>query len=178
LGNPVEVILFGLLAVIAVTAAVLTITSRNAVHSALFLVIVMSSLAVFFLGLWAPFVAMVQVAVYAGAIMVLFLFVIMLLGAEQLGVRLQLTWQVPAAIVMAVIVVAAGAFLLLNSAPIEVLDLPTGEIVQGSAETIGQALYSTWLFPFEAVSFLLLVAMIGAVVMTRHEARRERQKSA
>jgi len=82
-----ETIVFAILALIAVAAAVLTITSRNAVHSALFLVVVMSSLAVFFLGLWAPFVAMVQVAVYAGAIMVLFLFVIMLLGAEKIGAR-------------------------------------------------------------------------------------------
>ena len=170
-----EVIIFGLLAMITVVAAVLTITSRNAVHSALFLVIVMSSLAVFFLGLWAPFVAMVQVAVYAGAIMVLFLFVIMLLGAEKLGgVRLQHSWQTPAAIGMGVVVVALGAFLLLNTAPVTVIDLPAEEIVQGSAEVIGQALYNTWLFPFEVVSFLLLVAMIGAVVMTRHE----RQKSA
>jgi NADH-quinone oxidoreductase subunit J len=170
-----EVVVFGLLALIAVVSAVLTITSRNAVHSALFLVIVMSSLAVFFLGLWAPFVAMVQVAVYAGAIMVLFLFVIMLLGAEKLvGVRLGRSWQTPVAIGMGVVVVALGIFLLLNAPPVTVVDLPAEEIVQGSAEAIGQALYSTWLFPFEVVSFLLLVAMIGAVVMTRHE----RQKSA
>lgn len=169
-----EVILFGLLTVITVTAAVLTITSRNAVHSALFLVVVMSSLAVFFLSLWAPFVAMVQVAVYAGAIMVLFLFVIMLLGAEKLGAWQQLSWQTPVAIGMAVIVVGLGAFLLVSNSPITVVDLPGEEIVQGSAEAIGQALYSTWLFPFEVVSFLLLVAMIGAVVMTRHE----RHKSA
>ena len=88
-----ETIVFAILALIAVAAAVLTITSRNAVHSALFLVVVMSSLAVFFLGLWAPFVAMVQVAVYAGAIMVLFLFVIMLLGAEKIGARMGRSWQ-------------------------------------------------------------------------------------
>ena len=83
----VEVIIFGSLALIAVAAALLMILTRNAVHSALFLVVVMSALAVFFLGLNGPFIAMVQVAVYAGAIMVLFLFVIMLLGAEQIGAR-------------------------------------------------------------------------------------------
>jgi NADH-quinone oxidoreductase subunit J len=164
-----EIIIFGLLALIAVVAAVMMITTRNAVHSALFLVVVMATLAVFFLGLWAPFVAMVQVAVYAGAIMVLFLFVIMLLGAEKTGARMLRTWQTPLAVGLAVVVVGLGAFLLLSTPAAAVADLPADEIVMGSAEAIGLALYSVWLFPFEAVSILLLVAMIGAVVMTRDE---------
>ncbi len=168
-----EIIIFAVLALIAVVAAVLMITTRNAVHSALFLVVVMSTLAVFFLGLWAPFVAMVQVTVYAGAIMVLFLFVIMLLGAEKIGARLGRSWQVPVAIGLALVVLGLGVFLLLNTAPIEVVDLPAEEIMLGSAEAIGAALYSQWLFPFEAVSILLLVAMIGAVVMTRHEGKKK-----
>ena len=168
-----EIIVFGVLALIAVIAAVLTITSKNAVHSALFLVVVMSALAVFFLGLWAPFVAMVQVAVYAGAIMVLFLFVIMLLGAEKIGARMGRSWQLPVAIGMGVVVLGLGAFMLLNSAPIVVLDRPASDIVLGSAEAIGAALYSEWLFPFEAISILLLVAMIGAVVLTRAEGRKK-----
>jgi len=171
-----EIVIFGALALIAVVAAVMMISTRNAVHSALFLVVVMASLAVFFLGLWAPFIAMVQVAVYAGAIMVLFLFVIMLLGAEKTGVRMLRSWQTPLAIVLAVAVVGLGAFLLLSSPAAAVVDLPQEEIVTGSAEAIGLALYSVWLFPFEAVSVLLLVAMIGAVVMTRQEARDERKK--
>ncbi len=168
-----EIIVFGALALIAVVAAAMMIITRNAVHSALFLVVVMASLSVFFLGLWAPFIAMVQVAVYAGAIMVLFLFVIMLLGAEKIGARLLLTWQTPLAIGLAVVVVLLGALLLLNTAPVEVVDLPAAEITQGTAEAIGQALYSVWLFPFEAVSILLLVAMIGAVVMTRDERKKK-----
>jgi NADH-quinone oxidoreductase subunit J len=171
-----EIIIFGALALIAVVAAVMMITTRNAVHSALFLVVVMASLSVFFLGLWAPFIAMVQVAVYAGAIMLLFLFVIMLLGAERTGARMLRSWQTPLAIVLAVIVVGLGAFLLLSSPAAAVADLPREEIMTGSAEAIGLALYSVWLFPFEAVSILLLVAMIGAVVMTRQEARDERKK--
>ncbi len=169
-----EIIVFGALALIAIAAAVMMITTRNAVHSALFLVVVMASLAIFFLGLWAPFIAMVQVTVYAGAIMVLFLFVIMLLGAERTGARLMMTWQTPLAIGLAALVILLGALLLLNTAPFPVTDLPATEITQGTAEAIGAALYSVWLFPFEAVSILLLVAMIGAVVMTRDE----RKKSA
>ncbi len=164
-----EIIIFGALALIALVAAVMMITTRNAVHSALFLVVVMASLSVFYIGLWAPFVAMVQVAVYAGAIMVLFLFVIMLLGAEKTGVQMLRTWQTPLAVIFAVVVMGLGAFLLVSGPSKVVYDYPAGQIVQGSAETIGQALYSTWLFPFEAVSALLLVAMIGAVVMTRDE---------
>ncbi len=173
-----EVILFALLALIMVVAAILMITARNAVHSALFLVVVMAALSIFFLGLWAPFIAMVQVAVYAGAIMVLFLFVIMLLGAEKTGVYMMLSWQLPVAIGLAAVVVGLGAFLLLNNPVTEVVNLPTAEITQGTAETIGQALYSTWVFPFEAVSFLLLVAMIGAVVMTRQEKHQETRQEA
>jgi NADH-quinone oxidoreductase subunit J len=169
-----EIIIFGALALIMVVAAVMMIVTRNAVHSALFLVVVMASLAVFFLGLWAPFIAMVQVAVYAGAIMVLFLFVIMLLGAERTGARMLRTWQTPLAIVLGAAVVLLGALLLMNTAPIDVVDRPAAEIVMGSAEAVGLALYSVWLFPFEAVSVLLLVAMIGAVVLTRDE----RKKSA
>ncbi len=135
----VEIIIFGSLSLIAVAAAVLMILTRNAVHSALFLVIVMSALAVFFLGLSGPFIAMVQVAVYAGAIMVLFLFVIM----------------------------------LLNQVPVQITDLPADQIVQGSAEAVGAQLYSTYLFPFEAVSVILLVAIVGAVVLARDERKKK-----
>ena len=167
-----EFIIFGILALIAIVSAVMMIATRNAVHSALFLVVVMAVLAVFYIGLWAPFVAMVQVAVYAGAIMVLFLFVIMLLGAEKTGVRMLRTWQTPLAALFAAVVLGLGAFLLLRNPATVVIDLPNDQVVQGSAEAIGQALYSTWLFPFEAVSALLLVAMIGAVVMTRDERKK------
>lgn len=170
----IEVILFGSLAFIAVAAAVLMILTRNAVHSALFLVVVMSALAVFFLGLNGPFIAMAQVAVYAGAIMVLFLFVIMLLGAEQIGARLDRARQLPLAIGLAVIGLALGGFMLLNQAPAPIVDLPTDQIVQGSAEAIGAQLYSAYLFPFEAVSVILLAAIVGAVVLSRDE----RQKTA
>jgi NADH-quinone oxidoreductase subunit J len=104
---------------------------------------------------------------------VLFLFVIMLLGAEKTGARMLRSWQTPLAIGLAAAVVLLGVLLLLNTAPIEVVALPDAEIVMGSAEAIGLALYSVWLFPFEAISILLLVAMIGAVVMTRDERKKK-----
>ena len=167
-----EIIIFAALAIIAIGSAVMMIVTRNAVHSAIFLVVVMASLSIFFLGLSAPFVAMVQVAVYAGAIMVLFLFVIMLLGAEKIGARSTFPWQTPIAILLALAVLGIGGFLLFSSQPIAVQNLPTAQIVQGSAEAIGQSLFSTYLFPFEATSILLLVAMIGAVVLVRAEKKK------
>jgi NADH-quinone oxidoreductase subunit J len=168
-----EIIIFAILAIIAIGAAVMMIVTKNAVHSAIFLVVVMACLAIFFLGLSAPFVAMVQVAVYAGAIMVLFLFVIMLLGAEKIGARSPFAWQAPIAIVLALIVLGVVGFLLFNGQqPIEVQNLPTAQIVQGSAEAIGQSLFTTYLFPFEATSILLLVAMIGAVVLVKTDKKK------
>ena len=166
----VEIIIFGALAVIAVVSALMMIVTRNAVHSAIFLVVVMACLAIFFLGLSAPFIAMVQVTVYAGAIMVLFLFVIMLLGAEKVGARITgFSWQTPVAIVLGLIVLGIGGYVLLSNRAIQVVNLPTGQIVSGSPEAVGQSLFSTCLFPFEATSILLLVAMVGAVVLTRNE---------
>jgi NADH-quinone oxidoreductase subunit J len=169
-----EIIIFGALALIAIASAVMMIVTRNAVHSALFLVVVMACLAVFCLGLSGPFIAVVQVAVYAGAIMVLFLFVIMLLGAERVGARLERGYQVPLAIIFALAVVILGGYVLLQmqNQPIQVVDLPTNQIATGTPEAIGQTLFSSYLFPFEAVSILLLTAMVGAVVLTRDEKKR------
>src|SRR5688572_30530957 len=97
-----ELIAFFILAAVAIGAALGMLFSRNAVHSALFLVLNFAVVAVFFLLLNAPFIAMVQITVYAGAIMVLFLFVIMLLGAEMLRTHATvLTWQPAVAGVMA-----------------------------------------------------------------------------
>ena len=98
-----EVWLFILTGAVAVVAAVMLLLSQNAVHSALFLIINMGCIAFLFLLLDAPFLAMVQIAVYAGAIMVLFLFVIMLLGTEKLGGTTPFGWLAPGAIVLALI---------------------------------------------------------------------------
>ena len=166
-------IAFYLFGAIAVFASLLVVTQHNPLYSVLLLITSFGALSGLYVLLDAPFVAVIQIIVYAGAIMVLFLFVIMLLGAEKTGVRMLRSWQTPLAIGLAVLVVGLGALLLLSTAPIKVVDRPTAEIVLGSAEAIGLALYSVWLFPFEAVSILLLVAMIGAVVMTRQEARQE-----
>ena len=108
-----ELVVFFMLAAVSVGAALGMLTSRSAVHSALFLVLNFAVVSVFFLMLAAPFIAMVQVTVYAGAIMVLFLFVIMLLGAEMLRHRSQvLPWQPFLAFGLGVLFVGVLAYVM------------------------------------------------------------------
>jgi NADH-quinone oxidoreductase subunit J len=159
-----DVLPFLILSSIAVVAALATITSRNAIHAALFLVINLGTIAVLYLALNAPFLAMVQIAVYAGAIMVLFLFVIMLLGAERLGRRSKLEWQTPLALFLALVLIAEGAYLFF-----ERLGSTSGfgqSGVESSPQAVGEVLFGNYLFAFEIISVLLLVAMIGAVTLT------------
>ena len=173
-------IVFLLIALIAVVAAIGLITSTNAVHATLFLVINFTCIALFYLGLNAPFLAMVQITVYAGAIMVLFLFVIMLLGAERVQLGSTLRWQAPLAIVLVVALIGVSAFVLLSKqvsislpsvAPISADSLATDSTYTfGSAQAIGEVLFNRYLLPFEMTGVLLLVALVGAVVLARDEA--------
>jgi NADH-quinone oxidoreductase subunit J len=167
----VDLILFLALALVAVAAAIGMLVSQNAVYSALFLVINFFTVAVFYLLLGAPFIAMAQITVYAGAIMVLFLFVIMLLGAEKLTPGKVLPYQRPLAIGLAGVLVVEAGYLLLSRvqstativAPIEA----TNTIEE--MRRLGMALFSDYLLPFEVTSILLLVAMVGAIVLTKRE---------
>lgn len=169
----IELILFLALAVVAVAAALAMLMSDNAVYSALFLVVTMAVLSVFFLLLNAPFIAMVQVTVYAGAIMVLFMFVIMLLGAEKLRQRdSRLTWQRPLAIILLVvlfIIVIIGAVTRGNMGEAPQVFQPQVVEAFGSPLELGKQLFSAYLFPFEVTSILLLVAMVGAIVLTKED---------
>ncbi|HSJ86557.1 MAG TPA: NADH-quinone oxidoreductase subunit J, partial [Anaerolineales bacterium] len=129
--------------------------------------------AVFYLFLSAPFIAMAQVTVYAGAIMVLFLFVIMLLGAESLPRAEVLPWQRPLAILLAILLMGEAAYLLITRAR------PTGDVLQPEAaintmenlRQLGLSLFNEYLLPFEVTSILLLVSMVGAIVLIRKEKR-------
>lgn len=174
-----EMILFIILAVIAVTAALAMLISTNAVYSALFLILNFAVVSVFYLILNAPFIAMVQVTVYAGAIMVLFLFVIMLLGAERLGQpQRTMPWQRPLAIVLGAALLGVTAFALVSRG---VGLAPTAlqpDIIEafGSPAEIGKLLFTTYLLPFEVTSVLLLVAMIGAIVITKEDKKDKPKK--
>jgi NADH-quinone oxidoreductase subunit J len=168
-----ELIFFLLLSLIAIATGLGMLLSRNAIYSALFLVLNFITVAVFYLLLGAPFIAMAQVTVYAGAIMVLFLFVIMLLGAESLPKAEVLPWQRPLAIMLAVLLAGESVLLLITRAR------PAGDItapdvaVNGvdNLRALGGALFNHYLLPFEVTSILLLVAMVGAIVLVRKEKR-------
>jgi len=167
-----ELISFLVLAVVAIATAIGMLVSRNAIYSALFLVLNFITVAVFYLLLGAPFIAMAQVTVYAGAIMVLFLFVIMLLGAESsVG---EFNWRkaiFPG--LLAFILAVEVALLLITRAR------PAGEVVSPDAaintvtnlRDLGETLFNQYLLPFEVTSILLLVAMVGAIVLIRKEKR-------
>ena len=162
-------ILFIVLAAVAVLSALGLLVSRNAVYAALFLVLNFAAVAVFYLLLGAPFIAIVQVTVYAGAIMVLFLFVIMLLGAEKLPKARSLPWQRPLAIGLAAVLAAEALFLLFQRLQITTaLGNPGAELNSIDAlKLLGTTLFNNYLLPFEVTSILLLVAMIGAIVLTK-----------
>jgi NADH-quinone oxidoreductase subunit J len=173
----VDLILFLILALVAVAAAIGMLLSQNAVYSALFLVINFATVAVFYLLLGAPFIAMAQITVYAGAIMVLFLFVIMLLGAEKLAPGKVLPYQKPMAISLAVVLVAEAVYLLLVKNPLAKDIIPPTEATNtvGELQNLGLTLFNQYLLPFEVTSILLLVAMIGAIVLTKQEKKGEQE---
>jgi NADH-quinone oxidoreductase subunit J len=156
---------FIILALVAIVTALGMLLSRNAVYSALFLVLNFGTVAVFYLLLGAPFIAITQVTVYAGAIMVLFLFVIMLLGTEELPESDKLPWQRPVAIGLAVVLIVESIYLMVSQkAPGLINAAPSEDF--GSPQAIGDMLFTDYLLPFEATSILLLVAMVGAIVLT------------
>ena len=171
-----QYILFFSLALISVVSALGMLFSRNAVYAALYLVMNFASVAVFFLLLNAPFIAIAQVSVYAGAIMVLFLFVIMLLGAEQTGPQQAIVWQRPVAVILGLILAAEVGYILLSQFGF----IPPGsaEIADsfGSPATVGVGLFTSYLLPFEITSVLLLVAIVGAIVLTKVERNTDQER--
>ncbi len=170
-----DLIVFLALGLVAVGAAVGMLLSRNAVYSALFLILNFATMAVFYLVLGAPFIAMVQVTVYAGAIMVLFLFVIMLLGAEHLERHTSVDWQKPVAVLLGLGLLGMVGYLLV-SGQVTLGTITTPEQGYGSPLEIGRALFTEYLLPFEITSVLLLAAMVGAIVITRRDAPNRKKR--
>lgn len=172
MGNP---FVFIILAIIAIVAALGLLLSRNAVHSALYLVLNFVTIAVFYLVLNAPFISMVQVTVYAGAIVVLFLFVIMLLGAEKLrgiGDDVQGGEQFHRimSIVLAVALIGVFVYLIVTQGAAPSGDIP---MIDSSPTELGLALFENYILPFEITGVLLLAAIIGVVVLGRRKEREE-----
>jgi NADH-quinone oxidoreductase subunit J len=167
-----HIILFLILALVAIASALGMLLSQNAVYAALYLILNFATVAVFYLILGGAFIAVSQITIYAGAIMVLFLFVIMLLGAERLGQSGTLAWQRPLAIILGIVLGAETLYILFfRAGGISPLGgLPDGF---GSPAHIGDVLFNQYLLPFEVTSVLLLVAMIGAIVLTRTRKKSE-----
>ena len=161
------VLLFILFAGMAIGCALAVVAQRNPLYSTISLIGVFISLACLYVMLAAPFIAAVQVVVYAGAIMVLVVFVIMLLNVEQeeRG-RPRLKFLVPTAIALAAILIAEVAFILVSVQEFRVNPTAAAPNV-GLTHSIGAALFTRYLLPFEITSILLLMAIVGAMTLAR-----------
>jgi NADH-quinone oxidoreductase subunit J len=157
-------LLFILFAGLAVGCAIAVVAQRNPLYCAISLIGVFISLACLYVMLAAPFIAAVQVIVYAGAIMVLVVFVIMLLNVEQEERRRpRLGFLVPAAVVLAGVLIAEVAFILSS-----VRATPASNVSDiGLTSSIGRELFTRYLLPFEITSILLLMAIVGAMTLAR-----------
>lgn len=163
-----DVPLFLTFAAIAVACAINLVLQTHPISSALSLVGVMGSLAVLYLLLGGQFIAAVQLIVYAGAIMVLFVFVIMLLnaGAEKRPSRRVLGAAV--ALPMLFTAAALGAVLITTQIP-KTAAVKFGGFQLGGAASVGRELFTRYLLPFEVTSILILIAILGAIVLARKE---------
>ena len=163
-----DTILFVVFAVVAVVCAFNLVLQSHPISSALSLIGVMGSLAVLYLLLGAEFIAMAQMIVYGGAVMVLFIFVIMLLnaGAEKSSGK---AWFAQiAGLPLLLAFVAVMGFLIRGVLP-AMQTVEFGSWVGGTAEHIGQLLFTVYLLPFEVISILILIAILGAVVLAQKE---------
>jgi NADH-quinone oxidoreductase subunit J len=146
--------------------------TRNAIHSALWLLLNFSSIAVLYLLLRAPFLFAVQLIVYAGAIIVLFLFVVMLLGAERAeDERDRIAWQRPLALLLAVVLLGEALYIFFARPSAAFTAGPGGSDDFAAPARIGEALFTTYLLPFEITSVILLAALVGVVVLHQYNPR-------
>src|SRR5438093_1583170 len=163
-----ETTLFYIFGTVAVISSILVITQRNVVHSAMFLAVTLLSVAGIFLTLHAEFLAGVQVIVYVGGILVLFVFVIMLIALRRAEAERQFNRQWMVAVVTSGILIAEFAWVIYkgkNTFLLPAVTAPSALPAVGNSELVGTALYTTYLLPFEIASILLLVAIVGAVVL-------------
>jgi NADH-quinone oxidoreductase subunit J len=169
-----DIFFFALFAFIAVICAINVVLQTHPIASALSLVGVMASLAILYLLLGGEFIAMAQIIVYAGAIMVLFIFVIMLLNAGGEAGRRGSTFATIMGVPLLLALLGLIAFYIGR-------EYPKAELVQfgalrdatgnsiGSASNVGTAIFTSYLLPFEVTSVLILIAIIGAIVLARKE---------
>ena len=168
-----ELVSFIVLSIASVATAIGVIAFKNAVHSALSLILTLLFLAMFYLLLNAMFISVVQILVYAGAIMVLFLFVVTMLAPEQNGTEVHdhIPWQRWVGSFLGVVLVGALSYLLFTGAKAIGEKATTPESLaqhgSGSVEAFGNALFHGYLFPFEVTSLLIVIAILGALIFGR-----------
>jgi NADH-quinone oxidoreductase subunit J len=175
-----ETLLFYLLSAVAIGASALVIGQRNPMYSIMLLIASFGALAGLYVQLDAPFVAVAQIIVYAGAIMVLFLFVVMLLNAPQEDAaewdRMHPLRQPGVArfgALLALLLIVQLAWAVLSAVEVETAT-PAGDVARvSSVNELGRVLFTDYMFAFEATSILILVAMVGAVVLARREGPQE-----
>ncbi|WP_309235489.1 NADH-quinone oxidoreductase subunit J [Streptomyces sp. TRM64462] len=158
-------IAFLLVGVVTLGAAVVTVTTRQLVHAALWLVVALGGLAVEYLLLTAEFIAWVQVLIYVGSVVVLLLFGLMLTRAPIGRSPDADSGNRPAALVVAVAAAAALVWVVVDAFRTTWIDLEGP--AQGSTRVSGEMLFQNWVLPFEALSVLLLAALVGAIVLSR-----------
>ncbi|MCD6527186.1 MAG: NADH-quinone oxidoreductase subunit J [Desulfuromonas sp.] len=165
-----QLFFFYLVALVAIVAGFCVISCKNPINSAISLVMTFFCLAIFYVMLHAPFMAAIQIMVYAGAIMVLIIFVMMLLnqGAEVIA---RYRHAVIGAFVAAALMMVQIIVLIKQGAVSATVGPISSDVIEtvGHTELIGQALFTDFLLPFEIASILLLVAIVGAVVLAKRE---------
>ncbi len=164
-----EIVLFIIFASICAVSAVLMVTRPNPIISALFLVLNFCSLAGLYLTLNAQFIAVAQVIVYAGAIMVFFLFVIMLLNPEREKrfFEQKTKLRIFVIVIVALVLLQIMYIILLSSPSEEISSDVTRSVGTGTVENIGREMFTNYVLPFEAAGYLLLAATIGALVLAK-----------
>jgi len=163
-----DTILFVIFAVVSIVCAFSVVLQKHPISSALSLIGVMGSLGVLYLLLGAEFIAMAQMIVYGGAVMVLFIFVIMLLNAGTEKASSKSWFAQIAGLPLLLAFVAVLGFLIRGVLP-QMRSVVFGSWVGGTAERIGQMLFTEYLLPFEIISVLILIAILGAVVLAQKE---------
>lgn len=163
-----ELIFFFILAILSIISALLVITRRNPIPSAMFLVLNFFILAGIYLTLSAQFLAIIQILVYAGAIMVLFIFVIMLLNlSDEEKLKEKMSMKKIIRIILSITLIAEIIYILGYSQVGQNINQSPESVKIGTVQEIGRQLFTTYLFPFEITSILLLAAIIGSVILAK-----------
>lgn len=175
---------FAVIAAISIAAAIGVITSRQPVHSALFLLANFATLAILYVTLEAQFLAAVQIIIYAGGIVILILFVIMLLGSEDIPADESRPWTAYAGIVLGIIMlggIASGTIGAFSGVELPTQTLADGTVTSmlegGAPKSVGMELFTKYLLPFEMTAILILVALLGALLLGRRPEAGETEAS-